>query len=478
MLTSADVDATYHHTSIHILFLLRFLLPQLTIAYVIPLDFSYSSAIKTPITCYYCFTCFSWSFYIIMLDPIKPTCFLFFTFSSFVDLKNISASIYSVELCNRLREFLIACPPTSPSPHVVDLVIAAADIQKDLINWNICHVKGGVDAKELFHLYIIIWIQDKRLQLLESCKQDKVKWSAATTQHLTTPFVDEIYDLLRNTLKEYDVIICRWPEYTSPLENVIAEVEKSVIEALERQYADALAPLKDALSPKKFGLKYVQKLAKRSHLGPYTVHDDLGLLLNSIKRLLDVLHPNVEEHFKSWASYVPAGVNNSVGEQLSEVTVTLRAKLRIYLQAIVEKLVLNSHSQRATKLKKIIRYSKDFMAESDIRNRMQPLKDQLVEIIYHLHTIFEMPVFVSLCRCFWDRLGQDVLTCLEDKKNRSWYKSARVTVSILNDTFASQMQQLLANVVEKDMEPPSSIMEVRSVLCKDAPSHRDSNFYY
>lgn len=35
-------------------------------------------------------------------------------------------------------------------------------------------VKGGVDAKELFHLYILIWIEDKRLTLLESCKLDKV----------------------------------------------------------------------------------------------------------------------------------------------------------------------------------------------------------------------------------------------------------------------------------------------------------------
>lgn len=35
-------------------------------------------------------------------------------------------------------------------------------------------VKGGVDAKELFHLYIILWIQDKRLALLEKCKLDKV----------------------------------------------------------------------------------------------------------------------------------------------------------------------------------------------------------------------------------------------------------------------------------------------------------------
>lgn len=35
-------------------------------------------------------------------------------------------------------------------------------------------VKGGVDAKELFHLYIMLWIQDKRLALLEACKLDKV----------------------------------------------------------------------------------------------------------------------------------------------------------------------------------------------------------------------------------------------------------------------------------------------------------------
>lgn len=35
-------------------------------------------------------------------------------------------------------------------------------------------VKGGVDAKELFHLYILVWIQDKRLSLLETCKLDKV----------------------------------------------------------------------------------------------------------------------------------------------------------------------------------------------------------------------------------------------------------------------------------------------------------------
>lgn len=49
---------------------------------------------------------------------------------------------------------------------------------------------------------------------------------------------------------------------------------------------------------------------------------------------------------------------------------------------------------------------------------------------------------------------------------------------VLDDTFASQMQQLLGNSLqEKDLEPPRSIMEVRSMLCKDAPNRKDSNYY-
>lgn len=44
-------------------------------------------------------------------------------------------------------------------------------------------------------------------------------------------------------------------------EQAIADVEKAIVEALEKQYADVLAPLKENLTPKKFGLKYVQKLA-------------------------------------------------------------------------------------------------------------------------------------------------------------------------------------------------------------------------
>ncbi|KAG7966520.1 hypothetical protein I3843_08G055100 [Carya illinoinensis] len=398
---------------------------------------------------------------------------------SFMDLPNLSSSIYSTELCNRLRAFLIACPPTGPSPPVAELVIATADFQRDVANWNIRPVKGEVDAKELFHLYILVWIQDKRLSLLESCKLDKVKWSGVRTQHSTTPFVDDMYDRLRETLSDYEIIICRWPEYVFGLENAIADVEKAIVEALDKQYADVLSPLKEHMAPKKFGLKYVQKLAKRSFC-PYTVPDELGIVLNSMKRLLDILRPKLEAQFKSWGSCIPTGGHSVPGERLSEVTVMLRAKFRNYLQAVVEKLAENAKLQNATKLKKILQDSKETVVESDVRGRMQPLKEQLTNTINHLHTIFETRVFISLCRGYWDRLGQDVLSFLENRKeNRSWYKGSRIAVTILDDTFASQMQQLLGNTVqEKDLEPPRSIKEVRSILCKDVPNHKDNTYYY
>lgn len=37
---------------------------------------------------------------------------------------------------------------------------------------------------------------------------------------------------------------------------------------------------------------------------------------------------------------------------------------------------------------------------------MQPLKDLLSQTIGHLHAIVEPPVFIEICREFWDRMGQ------------------------------------------------------------------------
>ena len=63
------------------------------------------------------------------------------------------------------------------------------------------------------------------------------------------------------------------------------------MEALDKQYADVLAPLKENLAPKKFGLKYVQKLAKRS-VSSYTVPDEVSWHLKIYRLLSYGFHNN------------------------------------------------------------------------------------------------------------------------------------------------------------------------------------------
>ncbi|CAN7081638.1 unnamed protein product [Brassica oleracea var. botrytis] len=385
---------------------------------------------------------------------------------SFLDLPNLSASIYSTDLRNRLRTFLVACPPSGPSPAVAELVIATVEFQRDLSSWNIGPIQAGVDAKELFHQYIMIWIQDRRLSLLESCKLDKVQWGGVGAHRSTTPFVDEMYTRLNETIQDYQVIISSWPKCIFVLESAIADVEKAIVEALEKQYANVLSPLKENLAPKK----------------PYVVPDELGILLNTMKRMLDVLRYNIEAQFKAWSSScIPDGGNVAPGDRLSEVTVMLRAKFRSYLQAVVEKLV-----QNATTLKKILRdskgissglhcaCSKESVGESDMHN----LKEQLTNTLNNLHSVCATHVFIALSRGYWDRMGEIVLSFLENKtENRAWYKGPRVAVSMLDDTFAAEMQKLLGDSLrEQDLEPPRSIVELRWILCKDTTVNKGKSF--
>uniref|UniRef100_A0A7C9EE15 Uncharacterized protein n=1 Tax=Opuntia streptacantha TaxID=393608 RepID=A0A7C9EE15_OPUST len=396
---------------------------------------------------------------------------------SFLDLPNLTSSVYSVELSTRLRTFLKACPPTGPLPYVTELVMTVADFERDLALWNITFTKGGVNAKELFGAYISNWIKERDLALLESCKAGMAKYSDVRAQGLTSPFLDEIYDQLRQTLNDYEIIVRRWPEYAIALENVMADAENAMVEALDRYYADVLSPLKDSLA--NLGLKYVQKIAKRTD-NFYSVPAELGVVLNSMRRMLDVLFPKIEAQLKSWGACINDTGNAIPGERLNEVTIMLRAKLRNYIQAVVEKLLGNTRLHHSTRWKKIIQDFKETSVESDVQGRMQPLQDMVTKTIDHLYSILETCVFVSVCRGFWDRMGQEVLNSLENsKENRSWFKGVRIALRVLDETFASQMQRLMGNSLqEKDLEPPRSIQEAHSMLCKDSASSKEGIYYY
>ncbi|XP_042482604.1 uncharacterized protein LOC122072188 [Macadamia integrifolia] len=112
---------------------------------------------------------------------------------------------------------------------------------------------------------------------------------------------------------------------------------------------------------------------------------------------------------------------------------------------------------------------------------MQMLSSQLIDSITNLHEVFSSRIFVAICRGFWDKMGQTVLKFLESRKeNRIWYNGSYYALGILDDTFASQMQRLQGNALQlKDLEPPRSVIEARSVLCRDTQNTTDaSNYFY
>lgn len=96
-------------------------------------------------------------------------------------------------------------------------------------------------------------------------------------------------------------------------------------------------------------------LAYEYELMPTMSFFQLGILLNSMKRLLDVLWPKIENQLKSWSSCIPDDGHGVIGEHLDDVTVMLRAKFRNYRQAIVEK--LSENVSRASLLQVFLRSS-------------------------------------------------------------------------------------------------------------------------
>ncbi|PSS16057.1 Epidermin biosynthesis protein like [Actinidia chinensis var. chinensis] len=398
---------------------------------------------------------------------------------SSIDLSSITAAVYSTELCKRLRGFLAAWPPSSPLSHVIELLIATADFERNLESWNISPVQGGVDSKNLYHNYIMVWVQDMELNLLELCKAEKVPWSGVLTNHSTSPFAEEMYEKIKEMLIEYEVVMNRWPQYSLILENAVANVERAIIKALEKQYSDILTPLKDSI-PKRLGMQ-VQKLTGRQPTVLYSVPSQLGTFLNTIKRILDVLHCKVEDILKSWASYLPVVGDKKAlfGEQMNGITVLLRTKYKNYMQATVVKLVNNMQANRNTRLKKILEETKEADGEAEVRERMQMISSPLSDSITNLHEVFTSQIFIATCRGFWDRMGQIVLKFLEGRKeNRVWYNGSYYALGILDDTFASQMQRLQGNALqEKDLVPPRSIIEARSILCRDTTNATDTSTY-
>eukprot|EP00850_Spirogloea_muscicola_P006675 SM000032S12059 [mRNA] locus=s32:382745:388273:+ [translate_table: standard] len=406
-------------------------------------------------------------------------------FPSFLELPKTTAEIYESEAKARLRSFLRACPPSSPSLPVTKLLHATANFQADVASWGIRSSGGGLDARELFGLYIEVWIQDRRLQLLEVCKSDAVRWSAASSGHAASPFVETIYGQIKETVAAYDTIMGRWPEYAIVLESAICDVERGVLVALERHYAEALLPLRDMMGARKAHLQYMHKLTRRHTFGRYEVPRKLGEMLNSIKRVLESLRPKIEAQMRAWVAALPTegAFGKAVfGQRFNEVTVELRAKYKNLMQAIVFKLVESARTNRATYLKKVLldAQAQGQQGDDNIEERMKPLMLFLAEAMVQLDTVLSARIFSTICRGLWDAMARDVLGFLDNRKeNMSWSKStsAAVVLQMLDNLFSGHMQRLQGHALhEKDLEPPRAVVEARLMLSRDGPNTSDDSY--
>ncbi|VVB06878.1 unnamed protein product [Arabis nemorensis] len=139
-------------------------------------------------------------------------------------------------------------------------------------------------------------------------------------QGLTSPFVDGMYELLNATLDDSDIIIM---QYAASLK-VVADEERAIVEALEKQFSEVLSPLKEN---KIIPLKYVQRLTKKDTYDLYSVPTELGVLLNSMKTVVNELHSSIENRFKVWNSYFPEKLHGSApGETCRECRLLLFEK--------------------------------------------------------------------------------------------------------------------------------------------------------
>lgn len=77
------------------------------------------------------------------------------------------------------------------------------------------------------------------------------------------------------------------------MEKVVADAERAVAEALEKQFSEFLSPLKESkISP----LKYVQRLTKKGTSNLYSVPKEVCLLLFLIFMFSELF---VREYFKT-----------------------------------------------------------------------------------------------------------------------------------------------------------------------------------
>ncbi|KAH7845053.1 hypothetical protein Vadar_034682 [Vaccinium darrowii] len=98
-----------------------------------------------------------------------------------------------------------------------------AEFQSSLQSWSVSPMHGGVEMRNLYHSY---WFgyRIRNSAYLIFARQTRCHGLAYLLIHSTSPFVEEMYEQIKEMLIEYEVVMNRWPQYSLILENVSSHV--------------------------------------------------------------------------------------------------------------------------------------------------------------------------------------------------------------------------------------------------------------
>ncbi|KAJ7521095.1 hypothetical protein O6H91_19G037600 [Diphasiastrum complanatum] len=397
-----------------------------------------------------------------------------------IDLPSISVRVYVGELDKRLRAFLVAFPPLTTSSQISDLLVATVNFENNLASWGFSFLKGTFQTKEIFQTYIKFWIQNMCSQVFSACSGKQVHWTGAVTQEKTIPFVEDLYDLINSSLNDFDAVVRLWPQCIGSLEIAAIDMEKAVMTAIEKHHSEVLPSHKSVQLSRRFLLQYLQKVARRPLYSSYDVSNQFGMVMNTIKRLADVRHPQVRNKFKTWLSLCSELDNQgqlNLGERLGEVAMLLHAKYKSYVQAVVKKLARKKHG---TKLDRVLHDIRQARGEREIRELMNPLKSQLMQIILHLDDVFIKPVLLDVCRGYLHHLSQDVLRFFRNwKEKKAGCNYSGLVLAMLDDTFSSQVQGIKENAAQATItSPPYYVIDAQSMRLSDNKANKTNDLLY
>eukprot|EP00899_Mesostigma_viride_P015118 jgi/Mesvir1/23607/Mv18290-RA.1 len=324
-------------------------------------------------------------------------------------------------------------------------------------------------------------------------------------------FVDVLQSHILGMLALLDPVLARWPRFALHLEAALCTVHRRSLDILEAdaschvpQFSSLLRTKSGAPGAAGGASKFASPEKKKSSpfaarkpapAARFTMPAQLAVLLNSYKRLLEVLLPEIEGRLRRWTSSVAlqlaeggegedepdggAGAGRPL-ELFEETVMTLKAKYKAAIEGVVERLAQNFQANRATSLRVLLRDRNVLAGEGDAEKALVPLAGLIGETVRDLEAHLSTRVLVTVTRGLWNEMGKELLLCMDDLKENvtlGTRNSTTFAIEFVNRRFMDCLQSVAAQqLLARDLDPPQLIKEAVALLAPNKPGPLGDSF--